>query len=1038
MTPHHSAPVRVRVLGTLEIVGDDGASIALASPNLRRLLAGLVLNAGTVVSVDRLADIVWGDDPPTNTTGAVQTLVSRLRSRLPQNDTHVPQIVTRAPGYVLDLADQTLDATVFAGLVERAQAAGADAATVAGLLDEALALWRGDAYAEFRDEPFARAEAARLTELRAAALEDRAEAALAQGDTDGAIARLELLTREHPLRERPHAQLMIALYRAGRHADALAVYRRYRSVLDEELGLEPSAELQHVERQILRADPDLGGAGPPVTDVAMPDGGGRAASRPVRSPTLAPAQALVGRDRLVDDVVGALAPGRPLTLVGPGGVGKSSVALAVAAGAAETRADGVCWCELASIDDDDAVVGLVMTTLRATPRPGAGPLEGVIEVLRSQQLLLVLDNAERVLGGIARLVAAIGQDCPDVVVLVTSRERLGVAAERVVAVPPLAVDPPPPDRSASGDRGDAVARRAARRSTGDGAHGRESPAVQLFCKLAAAAHEGFALTEDNRDAVVDICRRLDGLPLALELAAIRMRSMTPRDLAERLSWRFRVLRGGRRTGADRHRTLRAVVDWSYDLLGERARRVFDLVSVFAGGFTLEAAEHVVAAADATIDAADVADAVAALVDASMLGAHTSSGSATYALLETLRSYGRERLGDGDAMARARRAHAAYYTDLAERVAVDLSDVGPQRAAATLDHAIDELRAAHGWATAHDLPLALRLVAALPPYAEHRAHGEAYTWAETTVTAAEDAGVDPALMTAAYGAAALSARFRGDLEAATALAERGLAHCADPHDPAVYTATYALSEVALYEGRLDDVLALADVLEQVAPSGASRLFDVWLRVSRVLAQAYSGRTDAAITAAERILAAGRREGTPASVAWATYALTEALVEHEPERALPVAEEALAYSRAFDDRFLVGVTLVTAASLHARHGNASRAVELFRETIDRWRRARNWTQQWVAVRSIVGLLLRLGANEHAAVLHGIVLSRSTSSPAFGADAQRLAAAAAELSARLGEAGFATARARGVAMSDDQAIAWTRDVLDRLADALPTDDV
>jgi predicted ATPase/DNA-binding SARP family transcriptional activator len=1034
MTRHHSAPVRVRVLGTLEIVDDDGTPIALTSPNLRRLLAGLVLNAGTVVSVDRLADIVWGDDPPTNTTGAVQTLVSRLRSRLPENDTDALQIVTRAPGYMLDLDARALDATVFADLVARAHAAGDDAVTASALLDEALALWRGDAYAEFRDEAFARADVARLTELRAGALEDRAESALAQGDTDDAIARLELLTREHPLRERPHAQLMIALYRSGRHADALAVYRRYRARLDEELGLEPSSDLQHVERQILRADPELGGVdAAAITDVATLDAAKLTPSRRMPSPMLPPAPVLVGRDRMVDDVVGALAPGKPLTLVGPGGVGKSSVALAVATAAAESHADGVCWCELASLDDDDAVVGLVMTTLLATSRPGAGPLEGLIEILRAQQLLLVLDNAEHVLGGIAQLVAAVTRDCPDIAVLVTTRERLGVAGERVVAVPPLPVDPPPIDRSTPGDRTDRDARRG---SSGDDAHGREGPAVELFARLAAAAHADFELTEDNRDAVTDICRRLDGLPLALELAAIRMRSMSPRDLAERLSWRFRVLRGGRRTGADRHRTLRAVVDWSYDLLGERERRVFDLLSVFAGGFTLEAAEHVVAAADATTDAADVADAVAALVDASMLGAQMRSGSATYALLETLRSYGRERLGEGEQMAAARRAHAEYYTDLAERVAVDLSDVGPQRAAATLDQAIDELRAAHAWATAHDIPLALRLVAALPPYAEHRAYGEAYTWAEVTVAAAEDAGIDPALMTAAYGAAALSARFRGDLGGATALAERGLAHCADPHDPAVYTATYALSEVALYEGRLDDVLALADALQQVAPSGANRLFNVWLRVSRVLAQAYSGRTDAAIAEAERFLAAGRRDGTPASVAWATYALTEALVEHDPEQALPVAEEALAYSRAFDDRFLVGVTLVTAASLHARHGDPRRAVELFRETVDRWRRARNWTQQWVAVRSIVGLLVRLGANEHAAVLHGIVLSRSTASPPFGADAERLAAASAELSSRLGEVRFEAARARGVAMPDDQAIAWTGDVLDRLADAMPAD--
>lgn len=638
--------MRVRVLGTLEVVADDDTAVPLASPKLRRLLAALVVNAGSVVSADRLADVVWGDDPPENPTGALHNLVSRLRRRLRSDDGRSVTVATQAPGYTLTLDRDMLDATRFADLVERARAASGDPAAAAGLYDEALALWRGEAYAEFLDEPFARAEAARLGELRATAAEERIEAALALGRTDDAIARLEPLIAAQPLRERPRALLMVALYRAGRQADALAAYRRYREVVETELGLEPSAELRALEQQILRGDPQLAGPSvapePPVVDEPTDD---VVPSAPLAGLPREPD--LVGRDGLVAQVCEALGAGGLVTLIGPGGVGKTSVALRAATLVGPDHGEGPWWCELASVDTDAAVAEVVMTALDARPRAGMTTAQGIVEVLRPRRGLLVLDNAEHVIGGVAALAAAVVGSCPRIAVLVTSRERLGVPEERVVEVPPLAVPP-------AGDGGDGDARMI-------------SPAVELFTRRAASAGR-FALTPDNIATVTDICRRLDGVPLALELAATRMRSMTPDDLAARLSWRFRVLRGGRRGGAARHRTLRAMVDWSYDLLDERARVVFDRLAVFAGTFTLDAAEHVVAGAgDGDVDARDVADVLGDLVDASMVAAHTGAHVARYGLLDTLRAYGRERLGARGGTGATRHAHATYYVDLAERV-----------------------------------------------------------------------------------------------------------------------------------------------------------------------------------------------------------------------------------------------------------------------------------------------------------------------------------------------------------------------------------
>jgi predicted ATPase/DNA-binding SARP family transcriptional activator len=590
--------MRFRVLGSVELVADsgDGGARVLGAPKLRRLLGALLVHANSVVSVDRLADIVWGDDPPANVDGALQSLISRLRTALRSSTTSGHdgvELLTRSPGYLLRVERRHLDATRFEDLVARAGTElEENPGHAATLLDEALQLWRGNPYAEFADEDFARAEAARLEELHLAAEEDRTEAALALGRHDAAIAVLDGFVAEHPLRERPRRQLMLALHRSGRTAEALRCYRDYRERLDEELGLEPSAALQRLELDILRQDETL--QAPPIS--------ARPAVRVAGGNLPVAVTDLVGRGEELAAVTSALRRARVVTLTGVGGVGKTRLALAAATQAKEDYPDDVWLCELAAVGHPRAVAEAVTTILGVQQRQGLSVVARLVEFLGPKRLLLVLDNCEHVLDAAAGLVDALARGAPGVTVLATSREPLGVEGEHVRPVPPLAV--PQPSDSFAPARAGAV------------------PSVALFCERAEAAWPDFALTAENLGAVAEICRRLDGVPLALELAATRVRSMSLEDIAGRLEARFHFLRSGRRIAEERHRTLRAVVDWSYGLLEEPERRVFERLSVFAGDFDLRAAEQVCAPAG---DRAQIADRVAALVDKSMVAVQREDG-----------------------------------------------------------------------------------------------------------------------------------------------------------------------------------------------------------------------------------------------------------------------------------------------------------------------------------------------------------------------------------------------------------------------------
>ena len=676
----------VGLLGPVEAVV-DGRPAALGGQRQRALLAVLALRANTFVPRTRIVDALWGERPPASAANALQVAVHGLRKSLGAD-----RIETRGAAYRLRLDPGELDLDRFSELAGRAGGAPAEAAAT---LAAALGLWRGEALADLDEPPFAREERARLEDLRLGVLERRIDADLACGRHDALVGELERLVREDPYRERFRAQLMLALYRSGRQADALDAYRRARSDLVDALGVEPSPALQELERAILRQDASL-----------------EAPHRGRRRALPEPPTALVGRELELVAVAAMLREPdvRLVTLTGAGGTGKTRLAIAVAAELEPELADGACFVGLAALRDPELVGSTIARALEVPERPGE-PVERVLaEALCDRRLLLVLDNFER-LPEAAPLVASLLAAAPGLRVLATSRTPLRLRGEHEYPVPPLSV----PRRDARG--AGSVAR---------------SPAVELFVSRARAVRGDFRLDERTAPVVAEICRSLDGLPLALELAAARTNVLAPADLLVRLENRLDVLTAGPRDLPARQQTLRATVDWSHELLDERARALFAALAVFSGGCTLEAATTV---CDGDLDG------VSALLDQSLLRRDDGGGELRFRMLETVREYARERLAALPAAARVRRRHAEHFLALAEQAEPHLT--GPEAPAwldrLELEH--DNLRAALTWAGAaperHELEL--RLATALQYFWRVRGHlSEGRRWLEAAVERGHDA------------------------------------------------------------------------------------------------------------------------------------------------------------------------------------------------------------------------------------------------------------------------------------------------------------
>ena len=685
----------LRLLGPFEVL-HDGVPQPLPGRGERALLAVLALAVPDTVAATTLIQQLWLEQElPDDPVNALQIRVSKLRRALAGMDAQ-GLVARHGSGYRLEVDASAVDAHRFAALMRAARRCG-DPVEAIDLYDQALALWRADPLVDFAGEAWTTVDSVRLAELRLAAASERAERMLTLGRYEQLVGDLEPLVAEAPTREGLVAQLMTALFNAGRQAEALSAYSRTRQLLAEELGLDPSKELRTVMEQILKQDPGIsrpasrsgtaaangntngfGRRGPtgdgtgqgerrePVSSATTADTSVRVGNLPARSTSF------VGRDDDLARTVDQLTASRLVTLAGPGGAGKTSLAIEAARAAAGEYPDGAWLVRLASVTEPEGVVHAVADALGLSIAGGTAthrPTEVLIGHLVGRRLMLVLDNCEHVIDPVASLTETLLTRCPDVAVVTTSREVLAVPGEVQLPVPPLAT---PPADSPTADVTDYAAAR-------------------LFLDRARAVVPDLGADDDLLKATARICRRLDGIPLALELAAARLASLSATELAERVQDRFALLTSGNRTADARQRTLRNTVDWSHDLLTPEEQMLFRRLAIFRGGWTLTAAEAVVAGDGSQASA--VMDLLDRLVAQSLVLVDHSTSPMRYRMLETLRQYAQEQLVASSEEQQLARSHADFFCHLADEAEHGLRGAGQAHWATVLQTEHANIRAA---------------------------------------------------------------------------------------------------------------------------------------------------------------------------------------------------------------------------------------------------------------------------------------------------------------------------------------------------------
>ncbi|MFI0483541.1 BTAD domain-containing putative transcriptional regulator [Actinomadura sp. 9N215] len=856
-----------RLLGPLE-VRRDGAPVRIGAAKLRVLLAALLIDAGRVVTLDTLTDRVWGEEPPGQARNALQNYVLRLRRALGAGGAEV--VVSHPSGYSVVVEPDAMDLHRFAALVHRGRAVLEDEGSperAAGLLREALGLWRGEPLSDL-PAGLLPDVVAMLVEQHLDALELRIEADLALGRSADVLPELRALIGAHPLRERFWSQRMRALHQCGRRGEALECYRTVAALLADELGVDPGTDLQVLHRRLLAETAE--------TEPAP--------RRRALGPGNLPAEttSFIGREDQLAQTRRALEASRLVTLTGVGGVGKTRLALRVAAEAARVFADGAWLADLALLAQrcgDEQVHRTVAESLGLQDHSPRSPADAVANHLRDKRLLLVLDNCEHLVEEVAALAQRLLRSAPGLRILATSRERLAVPGEHVLLVRPLTLP---------GDTED----------TGDRVGGSE--AVRLLLDRAAAAVPGFGTTGRDRASIARLCRRLDGIPLAIELAAVRLSSMAVEEILDRLDDRFQLVSASPTRVAGRYRqTLRDVIDWSHGLCTEGERLLWSRLSVFSGGFDLEAAEAVCTGGG--VRGEEVVDLLAGLVHKSIVMADGAGDRARYRLLETIRGYGRQRLRESDGIDEYGDRHSRYYHGLTVRaaeqwcgadeadwlrrlhrelpnlrVALERCATCPDLAAAGLDIVINMLRARF-WFFSGTLGEARHWLNRLAPVRTDHAPGELDVVVPAMraflVIVQGDLSAVPDAMAACRAAAAARP---------TALADyiEGLHALLCQADPA---------SVAMLAGARAELLAAGGV----GDAHMATMF--W-----AMAAAYLGDRDTAFHARDVYLAEAETVRAPWAASWALWISGLAELRHgEPAHALAPLRSALVRQHAIGD-------------------------------------------------------------------------------------------------------------------------------------------
>ena len=933
----------IRVLGALNVI-DGGVDVTPHGDLQRTLLAALLLEAGRPVSPDRLAEELWGEALPGNYVGALQTQVFRLRKRL------ASLRIERLPaGYLVDLGDHRLDVAEFESLVTNAFATRVDDPRRAlDMLDRALAMWRGEPFLELESEP-AHAGRVRLEELRLRAIEERIEIQLTRGAAAEVIGDLEAQALANPTRERVHAQLARALTATGRAVDALQVFDRFRRTLGDELGIEPSPQFRALNDEI-------------VTGTLTFD---RAELETTRSRVPRYATPLVGRQAALEDVVRLAASERLVTLLGTGGVGKTRLAAEAAMRLDEVFDGNVVWCDLASSSTAD-VLEAVGAELGVEAHAGERMVDRIVSALGHGPSLLVLDNCEHVIEQAAVLSQRIVSSTDSVHLVTTSRERLAVDGEHLLVVEPLSLD-----------EGDA------------------RPAVDLFLQRASAAGADLGQDAATRSLLSTLCNDLGGLPLAIELAAAQLYTMELDLIVREIGRGLGVLSGQRRS-SDRHRSLAAAMQWSYDLLTEDERRSFANLAVFRAAFDADAAA---ATMGCEVDEAHAR--LRSLAERSLL----QRIERRWLMLEPLRQFAAEVWDDAAELDRARARHAAYHVARSEQLRDLLAGSDPGSAMRAFDRLLPELRAAHAHLVKQSHVEGLvRLAFAVETYGMCRPRNEVMTWGLPV------AELDPLHPSAGemLAFAAYSAWGRASREQFGELATQALDRSRRNHGTATAFVASVMGLQSLISGELQESLDwYAMAMDATDPTDLIRRSEI--SVTYLLALAYSGDPRATDWAEQTL---EEFDGSPSvlAAAWAWYGAGEAYVEIDPQLAMRRLQRAVDVSKGGEAWFVAGAAGASLASLEARVGNARRAVELYEWLLPLWARTGDTSVVWTAMRSISALLFQLDQPDSAATLLEAVRTTSDGHRVFGIDIDRLDNLERALREQIGTERFEAAARKG----------------------------
>lgn len=955
--------VFLRLLGPLDVLVDD-RPVHAGGPKQRALLGYLVLHAGQPVSIPALIEAVWGEEAPDEAIRSVRTYVSNLRRLLgPAVDLRGDQGT-----YQLDIQSLGTDIATFRATVADA-AALHDSAARSSALRDALDLWRGPVLADV-SRPWVAQEFAGLDWEHRRAVAAWADASLEAGEPADVIPVIEEALAEAPLDEQLGGLLMRGLYGCGRQADALAVYRRLRDDLARELGVEPGPELRALEDQILLHD--------------------EASIRGTEAHWLpAPTAGLVGRTVEIEDLLTRLEQVRLLTLTGPGGVGKTRLAMEAGRRMVERGEQPVFFADLSTVFDESSVDAILASSARVQPHPDSGLLASLIDYLRPRKALLIVDNCEHLASTVARSLAALIRSCPQVTVLATSRAPLHIDGELEWRTPSL----PIPDQ--------------------DDAHIdvlRDWPAVEL---LLSRAPNSFVATAENRRDVVQLCARLDGLPLALELAASRLGSMTPAEIIATLGSHSQMLRGNSSTD-DRHETLDATIGWSYELLPEEPRRLLDRLGVMSGGFLFEDVLAVCALQSSPREA--VWDWLSSLVDQSLVMADTSGDRTRYRLLETIRRFALAHLQDDEPEVRTR--HARHYGERAEVEAARLLGSEEGDAAVELAFAFDNLRSAIMWAIdTGDVDSASRIVASIADGGYWRSRYELSVWAQWVWEAITP---DHPRWRAVCGCAARGAWIAGRFGQAVQLGEAAatttgtvIARSGHPDD--------VVADIALYCGEAPTALVHYSQVAAQAEQAGDLTRQVWATYYVAVLNAVLRRPSAAVEAATKALAGARETGNPSALSFCLYANALACKHRSPATAVGMFEEAVRMADSVGNDWFGGIARMELASTKASHDDLEGGLRDFSAVVDHWHRAGDDTQLRLTWRYLVSALVDAGRHGDAAVLAGALVTDTRS-----ALTQPHPKLLEDLRGVLGEAEYGRLTVRGSIMSVPELVVTSLDAI------------